>query len=47
MDRIRDRAYADSPYDLGTDEDNAFRDGVDCVLDEIHKLLGKGELKWS
>ena len=28
----RDRAYANSPYDLGTDLDNAYRNGVDEML---------------
>ena len=29
---LKNRLYADSPYDLGSDEDNAFRDMIDEKL---------------
>ena len=31
----RDSLYVDSPFDLATDEDNAYRDGVDAALEAL------------
>ena len=33
FEKMRDKLYADSPFDLGTDADNAFRDGVDMAIE--------------
>lgn len=31
--KIKDYLYARSPFDLATDEDNAYRDGVDWTIE--------------
>ena len=33
--KIEARLYCHSPFDLGTDKDNAYRDGVDKTLEAI------------
>lgn len=36
--QLRQKAYADSPFDLATTKDDAYRDGVDYVLDRVLEL---------
>lgn len=35
---LRNRMYANSPYDLASERDDAYRNGVDAVIEAIEKL---------
>lgn len=37
--QFRNKLYAKSPFDLCTDEDNAYRDGVDETLDLLWEYM--------
>jgi len=37
MSQIKDRLYANSPFNLASAKDNAYRDGVDYALEEVEK----------
>ncbi len=34
--QIKQKAYANSPYDLGTSNDNAYRNGVDEAINLVN-----------
>lgn len=40
LEKLKKKMYADSPYDIGSEKDDAYRDGVDSVLDAIEISCG-------
>lgn len=39
LNQMKNKLYASSPFDLATDEDNAYRDGVDNALEMFQETL--------
>lgn len=37
--KMKKKLYADSPFDLGTIQDDAYRDGVDASLEAFENTL--------
>lgn len=41
IEKLRQKLYADSPFCLATNKDNAYRDGVDMALEAVKEELNK------
>jgi len=39
INKLKEKIYADSPFDLASVEDNAYRSGVDYALQLVEKEL--------
>lgn len=39
METLRQKLYANSPYDLATPEDDAYRNGVDETIEAVQNLI--------
>jgi hypothetical protein len=37
LTKLQNKLYADSPYDLASELDNAYRNGVDAVIDLLQE----------